>query len=102
VRLIGNNLVGSIFFLLLLIVSWAEVRDKSKKGGLVMREWGLLGEREVKGYLFKLYDEDEWGFLVEIWKDDEKIGTEWTTCRGANCEPTDDELLALVEKLELV
>ena len=61
-----------------------------------MKVTGLVGEREVGGYLFKLFDEDEWGFLVEIWKDGEKIATEWTTCAGANCEPTDVELLALV------
>ena len=27
-----------------------------------MKETGLVGEREVGGYLFKLFDEDEWGF----------------------------------------
>ena len=55
----------------------------------------------MKGYLFKLFDEDEWGFLVEIWKDGEKIATEWTSCSGANCEPSDDELLALLERPNL-
>ena len=61
-----------------------------------MNETGLVGERELNGYTFKLFDEDEWGFLVEIWKGDEKIGAEWTTCRGANCEPSDEQLIALV------
>jgi hypothetical protein len=67
-----------------------------------MKETGLVGEREVAGYLFKLYDEDEWGFLVEVWKDDVKLATEWTTCDGANCEPSDEELLGLLELVSLV
>ena len=66
-----------------------------------MKETGLVGQRELKGYLFKLYDEDEWGFLVEIWKDGKMIATKWTTCRGANCEPSDEELLRLLERPNL-
>jgi len=64
-----------------------------------MQPSSFIKEREVGGYLFKLFDEDEWGFLVEIWKGNKKIGTEWTTCEGANCEPSDDELLALLDFL---
>ena len=56
----------------------------------------LLETRYLNGYTFKLFDEDEYGFVVEVWKDDEKLGTEYVTCRGANCEPSDEDLLNLL------
>lgn len=52
--------------------------------------------RTVNGYDFKLLDEDEWGYLVEVYKDGVLLATEWTSCSGANCEPTDEELMELV------
>lgn len=58
-------------------------------------EWGLLEKRVLSGYLFKIYDAD-WGFTVEIWKDDVLLGAEFATCYEANCKLTDDELLALL------
>jgi len=64
-----------------------------------MERSSFIKERKVGGYLFKLFDEDEWGYLVEIWKNGEKIATEWITCAGANCEPSDEELLALLDLL---
>ena len=67
-----------------------------KNGELIA---GLLEERELNGYLFKIYDE-QWGYCVEIWENDKKIGAEFWTCPEPNCEPADDDLMELVEKLK--
>jgi hypothetical protein len=65
----------------------------------MLYKYGFLEERKVKNYMFRLYDEDR-GFLVEIWKGGKKLGAEFWTCPEPNCEPTDDDLMKLVEKVD--
>jgi hypothetical protein len=67
--------------------------------GHVQKEFGLLDVRKLEGYLFKIYDA-QWGYCIEIWEGGKKIGAEFWTCPEVNCEPTDDDLMELVKKLE--
>jgi hypothetical protein len=61
------------------------------------KDWSLLEERKLKGYVFKLYD-DDWGFLVKAYKDNVLVKSDVLYCSGANCVLEDEDLLSMVEE----
>lgn len=51
--------------------------------------------RELDGYEFKIFD-DDWGYLVEIWKDGSMLKSEFATCKSVNCVLSDYDLINLI------